>query len=389
MRAAIVVGNYVNVVDGVALTYNRLVDARLAAGDELMVLGPGSPRPRVGPTGLFVPLPAVPIPVQPEYRLALGIPAAARRALERFEPELIHVSSPDLAGVAALDFARAHGLPAVGAYHSELAAYLRYLPVPGIDWGLGAALERGLWTWIRRFYSRCREVYAPTPALASSLRERGIEAPIRVWPRGVDPERFAPRHRDPQLRAALGVDERRPLILFAARLRWEKGLATLAEVLAALTERGLAHVSAIAGDGPARAALERRCPATQFFGQLDRAALARLYASADLFLYPSATETFGSVTLEAMASGLPTICADAGGTRALVAPGLTGALVEPRSVPAYVDALAPLLGDPGQRQRMGAAARARALDHGWPQALDQLARHWRSLLRADAEPAAL
>ena len=186
-RIAIVVGNYVNVVDGVALTFGRLVRARLLAGDRLLVLAPGAECPRVEPAGAFVPLPAIPIPVQPEYRLALGIPTQTRRLLERFEPELIHIGSPDLAGLAALEFADAHGIPAVASYHSEIARYLRYLP--GLAAGLGPLLERGVWRWIRSFYGRCRHVYAPSESMLETLRARGISAELRLWGRRLGSKR--------------------------------------------------------------------------------------------------------------------------------------------------------------------------------------------------------
>jgi len=373
-RVAIVVGNYVNVVDGVALTFGRLVRARLLAGDRLMVLAPGAEHPRVEPAGMFVPLPAVPIPVQPEYRFALGIPTAERRMLERFEPELIHVGSPDRAGLAALEIAAAHGVPVVASYHSEIARYLRYLP--GLAAPLGPLLERGVWHWIRSFYGRCRHVYAPSTSMVETLRARGITAELRVWGRGVDTRRFAPERRSRSFRRRLGVADDQPLIGFVARLRWEKGLSTLASVLERLAEIGPSHASFIAGDGPARAELERRCPNTRFLGELGVAELAQAYASADVFLYPSATETFGNVTLEAMASGLPTICADAPGSRSLVIPGETGELLPPGDVEGFARAVAALLADPERRAAMGKAARARAEGRSWERAIEQCVAHW-------------
>jgi len=373
-RIAIVVGNYVNVVDGVALTFGRLVRARLLAGDRVLVLAPGAERPRVEPAGAFVPLPAIPIPLQPEYRLALGIPPATRRLLERFEPDLIHIGSPDLAGLAALDFAAAHAIPAVASYHSEIAGYLRYLP--GLAARLGPALELGMWRWIRRFYGRCRHVYAPSESMVETLRARGIAAELRVWGRGVDTRRFAPSRRSLSWRRSIGVADELPLIGFVARLRWEKGLASLAATLDRLAATGPSHASFIAGDGPARAELERRCPHTQFLGELGVAQLARAYASADLFLYPSATETFGNVTLEAMASGLPTICADANGSRSLVVPGETGELIPPGDADGFARAAAALLADPERRQAMGRAAWTRAQGRSWDRAIEQCVGHW-------------
>ena len=373
-RVAIVVGNYVNVVDGVALTFGRLVRARLLAGDRMLVLAPGAKRPRVEPAGAFVPLPAIPIPLQPEYRLALGIPAATRRVLERFEPDLIHIGSPDLAGLAALEFAAAHAIPAVASYHSEIARYLRFLP--GLAAPFGPPLERSVWRWIRRFYGRCRQVYAPSESMVEALRARGVDTQLRVWGRGVDTRRFAPIRRSMSWRRSIGVADDQPLIGFVARLRWEKGLTTLAGVLERLAAHGPAHASFIAGDGPARAELERRCPKTRFLGELGVAQLARAYASADLFLYPSATETFGNVTLEAMASGLPTICADATGSRSLVVPGETGELVAPSDIDGFTATATTLLTDPERRRAMGQAARLRAQERSWDRAIEQCVAHW-------------
>ena len=372
-RVVLVVGNYVNVVDGVARTYRRLIAERRRAGDELLVLAPGSRRPRSSPAGPFVALPSVPIPVPPESRMALAPRAWLRRRLESFEPELIHVSSPDLAGTAAQAFAAAHGVPVVGAYHSEIARYLRYLRPRG----LGLRLEPAMWSWVRRFYERCTLVLAPSASMLDELRRRGLSGELRLWERGVDAQRFAPSFRAPSWRARWGVAVDEPLVLFVARLRWEKGLAVLVEALRALEDGGVAHRSAIVGAGPARRALARRLPNTIFTGELRDAALARAYASADLFLYPSATETFGMVTLEAMASGLATVCADAPGSRSLVVPGRTGELVaavdDGRAFAAVAEAL---LGDRARLRSFGQAARRRALSWTWERALAQCLAGW-------------
>ena len=390
MRVALVVGNYVNVVDGVALTYRRLVCARARAGDQLLILAPGARQPQVEPAGRFVPLPSIPVVAQPEYRLALGIPPAIRRELERFEPQLIHVASPDLAGLAALRFASAHEIPAVAAYHREIARYLRYLELPGpraIAGLAGPTLEWGVWRWVRWFYGQFDQVYVPSQSMLEVLRERGIQSELRLWGRGVDSERFAPRHRSLAWRRELGVGDREHLILFAARLRWEKGLEILARTLELLERRGVPHRSAIAGEGPARTVLERRCPRTLFLGQLRDAELARAYASADSFLYPSATETFGNVTLEAMASGLPTICADATGSRSLVVPGETGELVAPDDPAAFAEAAAALISNPHRRAAMASAARLRARSMSWERAIEQCADHWNEVVaRARQRP---
>ena len=171
------------------------------------------------------------------------------------------------------------------------------------------------------------------------------------------------------------------MVAFVSRLVREKRLATVVETIRKLRGRGVSHRMLFVGDGPEREALEKALPEAVFTGRLDGEELAVAYASADLFLFPSDSETFGSVTLEAMASGLPTLCADATGSRSLVEAGVTGFLEAPSDAEAFADHIAALSADPALRAKMGVAARARSLSFSWDEANAGLLARYRAVAR--------
>lgn len=355
LRVALVTGSYNFIADGVALTLNRLVAYLEKVGVEVLVVAPVAKTAAFDHVGEVAAAPSAPIPFRADYRLALGLTPALRRRLEAFAPDIIHAATPDLLGYQALAFARARGIPAVASYHTRFETYLK-------DYGLGL-LTDVLTGWIRRFYAGFDEVYAPSQSMIDSMIADGFAQNIALWGRGVDTERFNPRHRSAAFRARLGADDETPVVAFVGRLVREKRLDIVAEVARRLSP--IDHRLVVVGDGPDRPMLERAAPHTFFTGFLVGEDLATAYASADIFLFPSDTETFGSVTLEAMASGLPTVCADATGSRCLVAPGVTGFLAPPGEAIAFAAHLEALARDQRLRARMGAAARARSLTFSW------------------------
>jgi glycosyltransferase involved in cell wall biosynthesis len=202
----------------------------------------------------------------------------------------------------------------------------------------------------------------------------------------VDTNRFSPPRRSDAWRQAHGIDPDAVVVAFVSRLVWEKGLGVYADVIKRLERQNVPHHSLVVGDGPARSALERRLPKATFTGFLEGDALARAYASSDVFLFPSDTETFGNVTLEAMASGLPTVCADAAGSRDLVADGTTGRLCPPGDVAAFAAATRTLVAEHDRRRRMAAAARERAQDFTWTNVLHRMHQYYGEVLGAPARP---
>lgn len=372
LRVALVTSSYNFIADGVALTLNRLVGYLLAQGVEVRIFAPVAAKPALAHHGQIVPVPSVPLPGRPEYRLAFGLGASARRALAAFQPDILHIAVPDLLGQAALAFARAHGIPAVATYHTRYETYLKHY------WYL-APLEGLLTALLRRFYGRFADVYVPSDSVREVLLADGLRDNFKPWPRGIDTDRFTPARRSMAWRTQHGIGENELVVLHVSRLVREKRLDTLTAALNRLT---VPHRVVIVGDGPDRAMVERALPQAIFTGFLNGDALADAYAASDLFVFPSDSESFGNVTLEAMASGLPCVCADATGSRSLVADGETGFLAPADDAGQFAARLTQLATDTALRQRMGAAGRARALTFSWDETLARMLGYYRAVLEA-------
>ncbi|HEY1448836.1 MAG TPA: glycosyltransferase family 1 protein [Caulobacteraceae bacterium] len=371
LRVALVTSSYNYIADGVALTLNRLVAYLQSQGVEVLVVTPVARAAAFAHEGEIAAAPSAPMPFRSEYRFAFGLTPALRRRLEAFDPDIVHIATPDVLGRQALAFAQARGTPVVASYHTRYETYLK-------DYGL-KFLEDFVAAWLRRFYDSCDEVYAPSASMAEHMASAGFADNIRLWARGVDTRRFHPGRRSLDFRARLGIGEGEPVIAFVGRLVREKRLDTLIEVVAALRRAGVAHRVLIVGDGPDRPMLERGLQGALFTGFLTGDELAIAYASADIFLFPSDTESFGNVTLEAMASGLPTVAADATGSRSLVTEGVTGFLA-PAGAPAdFVEPLSSLAVDVSMRRTMGQAARARSLEFSWDAAMGGLLARYETL----------
>jgi glycosyltransferase involved in cell wall biosynthesis len=210
---------------------------------------------------------------------------------------------------------------------------------------------------------------------------------VEIWARGVDSDLFSPARRDMAWRRSLGIADDEVAISFAGRLVKEKNTAIYMRVLNALTAKGLKAKPLVIGDGPEMAAMKAGLKNGIFVGFLHGEELARAYASSDIFFFPSESETFGNLTLEAMASGLPAVNAISSGSNSLVAEGVTGHLVSARDEQALAARLAALAEDPALRQRMGEAARTRALDFSWDHILSGLLASYMDVLsEARAEP---
>jgi glycosyltransferase involved in cell wall biosynthesis len=348
----------------VSLTLNRLVAHLERQGVAVRVFAPTVDDPPLDHAGTLVPVPSVALPGRSDYRFTVGITPSVREELERFDPTLYHIATPDLLGRHALSLAQSTDAPAVASYHTHFSSYLKYYHLD--------LFESALWSYLQHFYQQCEQVYVPSAAMAEILQDHGITEGLRLWERGVDTERFTPARRSLDWRRAHGIGDDEVVVTFVSRLVWEKGLDVYAEVIERLERQGVPHRSLVVGDGPARAELEDRLPNTTFTGFLKGTDLARAYASSDVFLFPSDTETFGNVTLEAMASGLPTVCARAVGSRDLVDDGATGRLCPPGDVGAFTEATRRLILDASMRNRMGAAAHERAQDFTWATILDKM-----------------
>ncbi|MEO6225832.1 MAG: glycosyltransferase family 1 protein [Sphingomicrobium sp.] len=358
LRVALFSGNYNYVRDGANQALNRLVAYLLRQGVQVRIYAPTVDEPAFPPTGDLVSVPSVPIPRRREYRLPIWLPARVKRDLEQFNPNIVHVSSPDVVGHRAVTWARKHQVAAVASVHTRFDTYLSYYHLQ--------ALEPLARAGMRRFYHRCQVVLAPAQSTALILRSQRMNRDIAIWSRGVDRDQFNPERRDMSWRRLIGIADDDMAVLFLGRVVMEKGLDVFAEAIVSLRERSDAKFKVlVVGEGPARPWFEQQVPDAIFTGQLTDADLARAIASSDVFLNPSITEAFGNVTLEAMACALPVIAADATGSTSLVRDGTTGLLVDGTDADEFTAALETYARDPELRRRHGEAGLVIAQTMDW------------------------
>ncbi len=357
LRVALFSGNYNYVRDGANQALNRLVDYLLRQGVKVRVYSPTVENPAFPAVGDVVSIPAIPIPGRSEYRLPIALPARVRRDLAEFNPNVVHVSSPDIVGHRAVTWARRRKIAAVASVHTRFDTYLAYYHLQALE-----PLARDI---MRRFYHRCEVVMAPAQSTAVILRVQRMNRDIAIWARGVDREQFNPGRRDMAWRRSIGIDDDEMIVTFLGRVVMEKGLDVFSDAIHAFAERGAKHRVLVIGEGPARPWFEEQLPDAIFLGQLTGVELATALASSDLLLNPSITEAFGNVTLEAMACSLPVIAAEATGATNLVRHGVTGTLVDGAEPDEFADALESYALDPDLRRRHGEAALAIARTMDW------------------------
>jgi len=371
MRLALFSGNYNYLREGANQALNRLVGyLESRAGYQVRVYSPVTDTPAFEPAGTLVPVPSVTLPMRDEFQLALGLPSEIRDDIRSFAPDLIHVSTPDILNTRAQTFAKQMGIPIIASMHTQFETYLDYYR---LGWLRPLAQAH-----LNRFYRRCDHVVAPTPALVADMKRVRGDDRVSVWSRGVDRTLFDPARRDRGWRRSVGIADHDIVILFFGRLVLEKGIDTFVEVVEALQRRPLPVRALIVGAGPASARFDSLADAVMA-GHLEGVDLARAVASADMLLTPSTTETFGNIILEAMASGLPVISADAPNARALVEEGETGVLCPPRDIGAYVERIAGLIAAPETRGEMGAAARRASAAFSWDAASESVLRAYESI----------
>lgn len=377
LRVALFTGNFNYTRDGATQALSRLVrHLREARGAEVRIYAPTAPdAPAV--EGL-TPIPSVALPGRAEYRLGLGMTPALRRDVESFAPDILHVATPDIVGFQAQRLARRMDRPVVASLHTRFETYLTY-------YGLGF-LEPVMEQRLLEFYGRCDQVLVPTLATGAWLRRSGVGAKVRLWSRGVDRMLFHPSRRDGAWRAAQGFGEDEMVVLFFGRVVLEKGLGVYADAFERLKARKHKVRALVVGDGPARAWMAQRLPEATFTGFLTGPDLARAIASADVLLNPSATEAFGNVNLEAMACGLPVVCADLPSSRFLVRHEQSGLLCPPADPAGYAAALVRMAERPAWRARLGAAARTVSRAFSWEAALSSVVDSYEAAIDAHRRP---
>jgi glycosyltransferase involved in cell wall biosynthesis len=373
LKIALFTETFLPKVDGIVTRLTKTVEHLVAAGDEVLIFCPeGAPETYRG--ARIVGVPAMPLPLYPELKLALPRPMVAE-ALDAFAPDLVHVVNPAVLGLGGIWLARTKGYPLVASYHTHLPKYLEH-------YGLGM-LEPVLWELLKAAHNQAELNLCTSTAMVAELSQKGIQH-TALWQRGVDTDLFRPELSGQAMRERLlaGRSDTGQLLIYIGRLSAEKQIERIRPVLDALPDARLALV----GDGPYRQQLETLFAgsAAHFVGYLAGEELASAYASADAFLFPSSTETLGLVLLEAMAAGCPVVGANRGGIPDIVSDGVNGCLYEPDGPDGGAGSLAAatqrLLGDPAQREQLRRNARQEAERWGWAGATEQLRQYYRQVL---------
>jgi glycosyltransferase involved in cell wall biosynthesis len=355
--------------DGVTRVLYRMISALRDRPIDTMFISPIVPEDDGRPARMYR-VPSFAFPLYTDYRVAFPGRHHFARQVDAFGPDLLHIHSPCSLGYAATTYGRHAGIPVVATYHTHFPSYARYYKI--------SAFEDAAWGYFRHLYSRCAAVFVPSQPVIDELAENGIRNTIHL-PHGVDTDSFNPGFRSDEWRRRHGLDGK-TVLLFVGRLVWEKDLQTLIGAYSRLAGARPEAAFVIVGDGPIRSDLERAMPGALFLGQLSGDELATAFASADVFVFPSTTETFGNVVVEAMASGLPTVCAKAGGPVGIVRDGVTGFLTTPRDAEDLSRHLERFLERPGMARLMGSEAHRHAAGYSWPHVMDRLCEHYRTIL---------
>ncbi|MGA9121040.1 MAG: glycosyltransferase family 1 protein [Bacteroidota bacterium] len=357
--------------DGVTRVLYRLAESLTHRDVESMFFSPLIPPREMQPVPM-VRVPSVVFPLHREYRLALPNYASFAHQLQSFKPDLMHINSPCTLGHAAVRYATVHGIPVVATYHTHFPSYARYYKVKPLE-GMG-------WNYLRGLYNEGQRLYVPSEPILGELLEHGFHN-LYYLPHGVDLNAFQPQFRSAAWKEGIGASGKN-VVLFVGRLVWEKDLRVLADAYRLVQEQREDLVFAIVGDGPVRSELEQMMPEARFLGYQAGEALATSYASSDLFVMPSTTETFGNVTLEAMASGIAPVCANAGGARGIIRPGITGLLAEPGDPRDLAEKLLSLIDNPGKRAELADQALRFARQQTWERIFDELFEDYHRVIRS-------
>lgn len=381
MRIAIFSEVYWPMVSGVGVTLDRLVEALHARGHEVRVysasyaLPAGArERPEVHRS------PSVPLFLYPDVQWAFPRQQEIVADLAGFRPDVVHVATEFAMGLAGLKAANQLGIPLIASAHTD---YVKYAARYGVRWVLGMG-----WIYLRWFYGHAHKVLVPSRLYEETLRRRGVTH-TGLWTRGVDPRHFHPGFRSAAYRARFGVGPDDLLVTYIGRLAREKDIQRLVRSWESLRAVRRNAQLVLVGQGPMAEWLRRRpVPGVHLTGLLSGRELSEAYASADLFVFPSSTETFGNSLLEAMASGLPSLAVSAGGVLEFARNGENALLVKPQDGTALTEGLRRLLTDDALRSRLAAGGLATAATRRWDAIYDQLLEDYAEVARARRDRAA-
>ncbi len=365
MRIALFTEVFLPKIDGVVTRVLRTLDELAELGHEVLIFAPGDPPPRYAGFEV-VRVRSVPFrPWYPEIRVGLPTPRIAERMIA-FRPDVVHAVNPVWLAAYGVLSAEHRRIPLLASYHTQVATYTTKMR---LSWLKTPAAQ-----WIKSLHNRAEVNLCTSPQMVDAAIADGVKR-VDLWPKAVDTVNYHPDNRTKRMRRRLTDDHPdMPLAIYVGRLSHEKNLDDLLEPVHRLPDVRFAFV----GSGPARDQLRSQFSGTNtvFTGYLGGHELAEAYASADVFCFPSTTETLGFAGLEAMASGVPVVGANAGGIPHLFTDGVEGFLHAPHDADQIVERIRRLVDDPALREQMGRAARVEAQRHSWRAATEALVRYY-------------
>lgn len=329
--------------DGAARTMFQLINRIPADRFEFLFICGNGPNQIQGFDVIKVP--SLTIPFNKSYKISIPALTGKKiaRQLDTFKPHVVHIATPSFLGDYALEYAKKRNIAVITIYHTHFISYIDYYlsTVPLLI----APVKRNIRAKQNKFYNACQSVYVPSKSTMEDLIAGGVEpGNLKLWQRGIDGQLFSPSKKN---RCALEkiTGNENPTILFASRLVWEKNLQTLIAVYKLAQEKELAYNFLVVGDGVAKEEVMKQMPKAIFLGHTDHDKLAVIYASSSVFIFTSITETFGNVVLEAMASGLPCVVADGGGSKDFITHGVNGFRCRPTDADDFLQKLALIIED--------------------------------------------
>ncbi len=379
LRIAIVTETFPPEVNGVAMTLGRVVEGLLQRGHDVQVVRPRQQReanahPRAGLDEVLSK--GIPLPAYGELRF--GLPAKNRLATlwERRRPDIVHVATEGPLGWSAVAAARKLHLPITSSFQTNFHSYTQH-------YGMGL-LKSPIEAYLRKLHNRTQATMAPTRAMVKALQSRGYNN-VTLLSRGVAIDQFSPVHRSAALRDTWGAQGDDPVVLLVGRLAKEKNVGQVVAAYRAIQRQIPRAKLVLVGDGPMRSALQESCPEAYFAGVRTGLDLAAHYASADIFLFASLTETFGNVVPEAMASGLAVVAFDIAAAREIITSGSNGQLIAPGDDLGFVNAAVKLATDPERLSRYRAAAVEGVADRSWDSVFDTFVLTLRQVLERSGQ----
>ncbi|WP_242868718.1 glycosyltransferase family 4 protein [Desulfotomaculum copahuensis] len=372
---AIFTDTYPPQVNGVARTVNRIALFLRRRNVPHLIFAPDCGPSQEHSENVHT-FPGIDLPFYPECKITLPPYPNLREKLNQFKPDLIHLVTESSMGLCGLKYARDHRLPVVASYTTNFPQYLAYYKA--------GFLERWAWLYLRWFHNQCHLNYCPSPAVKNMLAQKGFRN-LTIWGRGIDTGLFAPEKRSNLLdKLAPGKEL---FFLYVGRLAPEKDLDVLFNAWRIVRRRLPGAQLVVTGDGPLAGELrQNHGHEVVFTGYRHGEELAAIYASSDIFVFPSTTETFGNVVLEAMSSGLPVAAAAAGGVKNLLLDGYNGLACRPRNYHELAAAMLKLAQNKELRDALGRQARQYALKQSWEGLLDNLLDSYRTVLASPRHP---